>query len=72
MHRVSAGILVGYGDRQRSVVFGDAVGVREMTLHNNHAENNAGIFLVFEFAVPVLMLGSVLYHRHLTREEQMR
>jgi hypothetical protein len=50
---------------------GDAVGhVREMTLHNNHAENNAGIFLVFEFAVPILMLGLVLYHRHLTRKEQ--
>lgn len=50
---------------------GDAIGhVREMTLHNNHAENNAGIFLVFEFAVPILMLGLVLYHRHLTRKEQ--
>jgi hypothetical protein len=50
---------------------GDAVGhVREMTLHNNHAENNAGIFLVFEFAVPILMLGLVFYHRHLTRKEQ--
>jgi len=50
---------------------GDAVGhVREMTLHNNHAENNAGIFLVFEFAVPILMLVLVLYHRHLTRKEQ--
>lgn len=50
---------------------GDAVGhVREMTLQNNHAENNAGIFLVFEFAVPILMLGLVFYHRHLTRKEQ--
>ena len=50
---------------------GDAVGhVREMTLHNNHAENNAGIFLVFEFAVPILMLGMVFYHRHLTGKEQ--
>jgi hypothetical protein len=52
---------------------GDAVGhVKEMTLHNNHAENNAGIFLVFEFAVPVLMLGLVFYLRHLTRKEQVR
>jgi hypothetical protein len=51
---------------------GDAVGhVREMTVHNNHAENNAGIFLVFEFAVPVLMLGLAFYHRHLTRKEQL-
>jgi len=50
---------------------GDAVGhVREMTLHNNHAENNAGIFLVFESAVPILMLGLVFYHRLLTRKEQ--
>ena len=50
---------------------GDAVGhVREMTLHNNHAENNAGIFLVFEFAVPILMLVLVFYHRHLIRDEQ--
>ncbi|HTP70520.1 MAG TPA: DUF6790 family protein [Dongiaceae bacterium] len=49
---------------------GDAVGhVREMNLHNNHAENNAGIFLVFEFAVPILMLGLVFYHRHLTKEQ---
>jgi len=46
---------------------GDAVGhVREMTLHNNHAANNAGIFLVFEFAVPILMLILAFYHRHLT------
>ena len=43
----------------------------EMTLHNNHAENNAGIFLVFEFAVPILMLGLVFYYRYLTREEQL-
>jgi len=51
---------------------GDAVGhVREMTLHNNHAENNAGIFLVFEFAVPILMLGMVFYHRHLIRKEHL-
>ena len=51
---------------------GDAVGdVREMTVHNNHAENNAGMFLVFEFAVPILMLGLMFYHRHLTREKQL-
>jgi len=28
--------------------------------------------LVFEFAVPILMLGLVFYHRHLSREEQLR
>ena len=50
---------------------GDAIGhVREMTLHNNHAENNAGSFLVFEFAIPILMLGLAFYHRYLTRKEQ--
>ena len=48
-------------------LLGDAVGhVREMVIHNNHAENNAGIFLVFEFVMPVLILGLVFYHRHLS------
>jgi hypothetical protein len=52
---------------------GDAVGhIREMMVHNNHAENNAGIFLVFELAVPILMLGLVFYYRRLTRKEQPR
>ena len=47
-------------------LLGDAVGhVREMVVNNNHAENNAGIFLVFEFAIPVLILGLVLYHRRI-------
>jgi hypothetical protein len=49
-------------------LLGDAVGhVREMLVHNNHAENNAGIFLVFELAMPVLILALVFYHRRLTR-----
>src|SRR5262249_23213705 len=48
-------------------LLGDAVGhIREMRLHNNHAENNAGIFLIFELLIPILILGLVLYHRHLT------
>jgi hypothetical protein len=49
-------------------LLGDAVGhIREMVVHNNHAENNAGIFLVLELAMPVLILGLVFYHRRLTR-----
>jgi hypothetical protein len=48
-------------------LLGDAVGhIREMVLRNNHAENNAGMFLVFELAVPLLILSLVLYHRRLT------
>jgi hypothetical protein len=47
---------------------GDAVGhIREMMLRNNHAENNTGIFLIFELAVPVLILMLVFYQRRLTR-----
>ena len=49
-------------------LLGDAVGhIREMMLRNNHAENNAGIFLIFELAVPVLILMLVFYQRRLTR-----
>jgi hypothetical protein len=48
-------------------LLGDAIGhIREMVLHNNHAENNAGMFLIFELAMPVLILGLVFYHRRLT------
>ena len=48
-------------------LLGDAVGhIREMAVHNNHAENNAGIFLVFELVMPVLILGLVFYYRRLT------
>jgi hypothetical protein len=48
-------------------LLGDAIGhVREMVVHNNHAENNAGIFLVFEFVMPLLILTLVVYHRRLS------
>jgi hypothetical protein len=51
-------------------LLGDAVGhIREMVLHNNHAEYNAGTFLVFELAMPLLILGLVFYYRRLTREQ---
>lgn len=47
-------------------LLGDAVGhIRQMVVHNNHAENNAGIFLVFEIAMPILILGLVFYYRNL-------
>ena len=48
-------------------LLGDAVGhIREIVVHNNRAENNAGIFLVFELAMPILILGLVFYYRRLT------
>jgi len=47
---------------------GDAVGhLREIVVHNNHAANNSGIFLVVEFTVPMLMLILALYHRRATK-----
>jgi hypothetical protein len=51
-------------------LLGDAVGhIRDMVVHNNHAEYNAGKFLVFELAMPVLILALVLYHRRVTRDQ---
>jgi hypothetical protein len=45
-------------------LLGDAVGhLRQIVLNNNHAANNAGIFLVVEFTMPVLILILALYHR---------
>jgi hypothetical protein len=47
-------------------LLGDAVGhIREIVIHNNHAANNAGIFLVLEVAMPVVILGLVFYYRYL-------
>jgi hypothetical protein len=49
---------------KRSLVLGDAVGhVRQMTLNNNHASNNSGIFLVTEIIMPLVILSLTLYHR---------
>ncbi len=54
-------------------LLGDAVGhVRQMVFHNNHAENNSGIFLIFELLMPILILGLVIYHRRLTLDRGMR
>jgi hypothetical protein len=48
-------------------LIGDAVGhIRQMVVHNNYAEYNAGIFLAFELAMPLLILGLALYYRRLT------
>jgi hypothetical protein len=45
-------------------LLGDAVGhIRQLTLYGNHASNNAGIFLVFEIAVPVILLILTVYTR---------
>jgi ABC-type transport system involved in multi-copper enzyme maturation permease subunit len=44
-------------------LLGDAVGhIREVTLHNNHAPNNSGIFLVAEIVTPLVILSLALYH----------
>jgi hypothetical protein len=48
-------------------LLGDAVGhIRQMVVHNNHSEYNAGIFLVFELVMPILILGLVFYCRSQT------
>jgi len=48
-------------------LLGDAVGhIKQMVANNNHAEYNSGIFLIFEVAMPVLILGLVFYHRRLS------
>jgi hypothetical protein len=49
-------------------LLGDAVGhIRQMTLYNNHASNNSGIFLVTEIMMPIVILALTLYHRHSIR-----
>lgn len=45
-------------------LLGDAFGhVRQMVLYNNHAANNAGLFLALEFIVPVVIFILVFYCR---------
>lgn len=49
-------------------LLGDAVGhIRQMTRYNNHASNNAGIFLVTEILMPLVILALTLYHRRGSR-----
>jgi hypothetical protein len=44
-------------------LLGDAIGhIRELTIHNNHAPNNSGIFLVAEIITPLVILFLAVYH----------
>jgi uncharacterized membrane protein len=50
-------------------LLGDAIGhIRQMTLNNNHAANNSGIFLVAEIITPLLILFLALYDRLATMQ----
>jgi hypothetical protein len=45
-------------------LLGDAIGhIRQITLNNNHAANNSGIFLVAEIIAPIVILALAIYHR---------
>jgi hypothetical protein len=45
-------------------LLGAAIGhVRQMTINNNRAANNSGIFLVTEFIMPLVILSITLYPR---------
>ena len=51
-------------------LLGDAVGhIRQMTLNNNHAANNSGIFLIAEIITPLLILILALYNHSTTKED---
>jgi hypothetical protein len=48
-------------------MWGDAIGhVRQMVEYNNHASNNAGLFLYAEFLTPLIILLLVAKHRQLS------
>ena len=50
-------------------LLGDAIGhIRQITLNNNHAANNSGIFLIFEIITPLVILVLALYDRVATME----
>jgi hypothetical protein len=52
-------------------LLGDAVGhIRQITINNNHAANNSGIFLIVEIIAPLVILALALYHRSaMTKDE---
>jgi len=51
-------------------LLGDAVGhIGDLLIHNNHASNNSGIFLVAEIVMPIVILALTLYHLHRARIE---
>jgi uncharacterized membrane protein len=46
-------------------LLGDAIGhIRQITLNNNHAANNSGIFLAAEIITPIVVLVLALYTRN--------
>jgi len=50
-------------------LLGDAIGhIRQITLNNNHAANNAGIFLILEIITPIVILVLAFYDRVATME----
>ncbi len=50
-------------------LLGDAVGhIRQLTLCNNYASNNSGIFLAAEVIVPLVILFLTFFHRHVVRQ----
>ena len=52
-------------------LLGDAVGhIRQITINNNHAANNAGIFLIAEIVTPFIILFLALYTRSTTAKEE--
>jgi hypothetical protein len=54
-------------------LLGDAVGhIRQMTLNNNHAANNSGIFLVTEIIVPVVILALALWSYRRNRQGDLK
>lgn len=46
-------------------LLGDAIGhIRQITLNNNHAANNSGIFLIAEIITPIVIMILALYTRN--------
>jgi hypothetical protein len=45
-------------------LLGDAIGhIRQMSINNDHAANNSGIFLYCEIVLPIVILILAFYHR---------
>jgi hypothetical protein len=53
-------------------MLGDAVGhIRQTVEYNNHAANNAGVFLYAELVTPLIILLLVFKHRQLTSRQEL-
>ena len=51
-------------------LLGDAIGhIQQITLNNNHAANNSGVFLIVEIIAPTLILFLVMYNHNATRRD---